>query len=417
MDARRREQPRRPALRFGPFRLEGPDGLLWRQDRVVPLPPKPTAVLWSLASRAGQLVTKAELLDAAWPDTVVTEAVLTGSIRTLREALGDEPTRPRYVETVHRRGYRFVEPVHVEAEQVLPTAPMAAAAPPPRPPIETPAPALYACVGRDAELARLRQAFEAAGQGHRQTVFVAGEPGIGKTSLVDAFVAELRRGQPIRVGRGQCVEQYGGGEPYLPLLEVLGGLGTGPDAATVVAGLRKHAPSWLAQLPALLPWGERDALRHHVEGLSRPRMLRELADLADALAATCPLLWVLEDLHWSDPSTVEALAIIARRRGPAPLLVVGTYRPVELILQQHPLKAAKEELRSHGQCAEIVLGPLSDAAVADYLTRRAPGTSAPSDVTAFVQRRTQGHPLFMAALADYLVAEGLLTGLATPAGD
>src|SRR5262245_64158879 len=164
MDARRREQPRRPALRFGPFRLEGPDGLLWRQDRVVPLPPKPTAVLWSLASRAGQLVTKAELLDAAWPDTAVTEAVLTGSIRTVREALGDEPTRPRYVETVHRRGYRFVGPVHAEAvagKQALPTAPADAAVSLPGPTVETPAPAY---VGRDAELARLRQAFEAAGR-------------------------------------------------------------------------------------------------------------------------------------------------------------------------------------------------------------------------------------------------------------
>jgi predicted ATPase/DNA-binding winged helix-turn-helix (wHTH) protein len=416
MDARRREQPRRPALRFGPFRLEGPDGLLWRQDRVVPLPPKPTAVLWWLASRAGQLVTRAELLEAVWPDTAVTEAVLTGSIRALRETLGDEPTRPRYIETVHRRGYRFVVRVEADAgEQALPTAPVTAAAPPPRPPVETPAPGPYACVGRDAELGRLRQAFEAAGQGHRQTVFVAGEPGIGKTALIDAFVAELRRGQPVRVGRGQCVEQYGGGEPYLPLLEVLGGLGTGPGAAEVVAGLRQHAPSWLAQLPALLPWAERDTLRHHVEGLSRPRMLRELADLADALAAACPLVWVLEDLHWSDPSTVEALAILARRRGSAPLLVVGSYRPVELILRQHPLKAAKEELRSHGQCAEIVLGPLSDAAVAAYLARRAPGGSAPPDVTTFVQRRTQGHPLFMATLADYLVAEGMLAGPATAA--
>jgi DNA-binding winged helix-turn-helix (wHTH) protein len=82
----------------------------------VPLPPKPTAVLWALASRAGQLVTKAELLDAAWPDTAVTDAVLTGSIRALREALGDVPTRPRYVETVHRRGYRFVAPVQGEAD-------------------------------------------------------------------------------------------------------------------------------------------------------------------------------------------------------------------------------------------------------------------------------------------------------------
>jgi adenylate cyclase len=95
-------------LRFGPFRLDGREGLLWRRNRVVPLPPKATAVLWCLASQAGQLVTKAALLEAGWGETVVSEEVLTGCIRALRRALGDDPKRRRYIETVHRRGYRFV---------------------------------------------------------------------------------------------------------------------------------------------------------------------------------------------------------------------------------------------------------------------------------------------------------------------
>ncbi|MCI0458192.1 MAG: AAA family ATPase, partial [Gemmataceae bacterium] len=373
-------------------------------------------MLWGLASRAGQLVTKQALLELGWPGIAVGEAVLTVSIRALRQILGDDPGQPRFIETVHRRGYRFVARVETNAdEQTPPTSTMAAAVPLADPSVEiAPRPA-YACVGRDAELARLRQAFEAAVRGHRQTVFVAGEPGIGKTSLIDAFVANLRGGSPVRVGRGQCVEQYGAGEPYLPLLELLGELGAGPGAAEVVTALRQHAPSWLAHLPALLSGAERDALRHQVEDFTRPRMLRELADLADALAAACPLLWILEDLHWSDASTVEALAIIARRRTRAPLLVVGSYRPAELILRQHPFKAAKEELRGHGLCSEVVLGPLRAAAVADYLARRTPGAPAPPDVTLFVQRRSQGHPLFMAALADYLVAEDMLVGPATPA--
>ena len=402
------------ALTFGPYRLEGPEGLLWRRGRVVPLPPKATCVLWGLASHPGQLVTKQALLEIGWPDTAVGEAVLTVTIRTLRQVLDDDRSEPRYIETVHRRGYRFVAPVEASADEQAPTTS------PAEPPALGSAPAVeswslepHACVGRDEELARLRVAFEAARRGQRQTVFVAGEPGIGKTALIDAFVAELRRSQPVMVGRGQCVEQYGAGEPYLPLHELLGGLGSGAGATQVLAGLRQHAPSWLAQLPALLPREERDALRHQIEGFTRPQMLRELADLADALAAACPLVWILEDLHWSDPSTVEALAIIARRRVHSPLLVVGSYRPVDLIMRQHPLKAAKEELRSHGQCVEIVLGPLSDAAVATYLARRSPEGTAPADVTALVQGRTQGHPLFMATLADYLVAQGMLTGPAT----
>src|SRR5688572_26968455 len=92
-----------PALSFGPYRLEGPDGLLRRGPRVAPLSRKAVAVLWCLASRAGQLVRKADLFAAVWPATAVTEGVLTGCIRELRRALDDDRRQPRYIETIHRR--------------------------------------------------------------------------------------------------------------------------------------------------------------------------------------------------------------------------------------------------------------------------------------------------------------------------
>jgi DNA-binding winged helix-turn-helix (wHTH) protein len=100
-----------PALCLGPYHLEGREGLLWRHDHVVALSPKAVAVLWRLISRAGRLVSKAELFAAAWPETAVTEGGLAVRIRELRRALGNETQRPRYIETVHRRGYRFVAPV------------------------------------------------------------------------------------------------------------------------------------------------------------------------------------------------------------------------------------------------------------------------------------------------------------------
>ena len=382
---------------------------------MVSLPPKATAVLWALVSRAGQLVTKQALLELGWPDTVVGEAVLTVSIRALRQVLDDDASQPRYIETVHRRGYRFVARVESNADGPGPSAAPTAIASPGAEPRSS----LRSLRRTRAWAARPSWAVPAGLRGRPAGSPADGLRGRRAGHREDGGDRRLRGraapGQLVRIGRGQCVEQYGAGEPYLPLLEILGDLGAGPDAAAVVAGLRQHAPSWLAHLPALLPGAERDALRHEVAESTRPRMLRELADVADTLAAAAPLVWVLEDLHWSDPSTVEALALIARRRGPARLLVIGSYRPVELILREHPLKAAKEELRAHGECAEIVLGSLSDAAVADYLTRRAPGAAVSAEVTAFVQGRTQGHPLFMATLADHLVAEGLLAGPATRA--
>src|SRR5262245_27108152 len=247
---------------FGGYRLEGPQGLLRRGDRVVRLPPKATLVLWRLASQAGRLVTKDQLLEAGWPDTAVTEAVLTVCIRNLRKRLGDTSARPRYIETVHRRGYRFVAPVTpVNAEATSPTLPgrqasiarSAAPAPTGVVPVSFGAPVLPAplCVGREAELAELGMLYGAARRGQRQVVFITGDAGMGKTTLVDSFIATLPRDEALLIGRGQCVEQHGAGEPYLPLLEALGQLCAGPGGGMIVTQLSRYAPSWLQQLPSM----------------------------------------------------------------------------------------------------------------------------------------------------------------------
>src|SRR5262249_16712830 len=103
--------PHQPLLHFGPYRLDTATGQLWRHSQVIDLPPRVLAVLGHLVAHAGQLVTKEALLAAGWPDTAVTEWVLTTCMRDLRRALGDDARQPHYIETVHRRGYRFVAAV------------------------------------------------------------------------------------------------------------------------------------------------------------------------------------------------------------------------------------------------------------------------------------------------------------------
>src|SRR5262245_36550054 len=137
-------------------------------------------------------------------------------------------------------------------------------------------------------------------------------------------------------------------------------------------------------------------------------MLRELAEGLEALSAAHPLILVLEDLHWSDASTVEALALLARRRDPARLLVLGTYRPVDLIVYDHPLKRVKQELAAHAQCVEVPLRELSAPAVAAYVAQRGVAPEAQAGVTAVVYRRTEGHPLFMVQMLDYLTHQDVL---------
>ena len=102
-----------PALTFGPYRLEGPHGPLAQRSQIVNLPPKALAVLWALATQAGQVVTKEALLETVWPETVVGEDALVFQIQTLRQALDDNARRPRHIKTVHRVGYRFIGKVEI----------------------------------------------------------------------------------------------------------------------------------------------------------------------------------------------------------------------------------------------------------------------------------------------------------------
>jgi DNA-binding winged helix-turn-helix (wHTH) protein/predicted ATPase len=388
-------------LVFGGFRLDISNAQLWRGRQEIALRPKAFAVLAHLVEHAGQLVTKPQLLDAVWPKTFVTDAVLKDCVRQLRDALSDDARAPRFIETVQRRGYRFVAQVSKEpAVSHLPGLR-------PLPIRDSTAPLAATVLGRESELARLNGWLERALGGDRQVVFVTGEPGIGKTTIVNAVWSEAAlRG--MWVARGQCLEHYGAGEAYLPVLDGLSRLGRSPDRERLIELLRRHAPSWLLELSSLISAPERDALRQQVIASTRERMLREMADAIEVITAEVPLMIVLEDLHWSDYSTLDLIAFLARRRDPARLIVIGTYRPVDVILSEHPLKEVKRELQAHDLCRELPLEYLTEAAVEQYLAVRLPGHRLPKHLAGLIHRRTEGNPLFMVNLFEYLLAEGVI---------
>ena len=120
---------------FGPFRLDATTAILWRDAVVLPLPPKPFAVLAYLVAHAGQVVTKERLLEAVWPNTAVTEGVLKTCLGQIRQVLGETARHPQYIATLHRRGYRFVAPVvaYTEAGAASATVPPFATRPSPTP--------------------------------------------------------------------------------------------------------------------------------------------------------------------------------------------------------------------------------------------------------------------------------------------
>jgi predicted ATPase len=242
--------------------------------------------------------------------------------------------------------------------------------------------------------------------GKRHIVFVTGEPGIGKTALVDTFARNMVSDRAVWVARGQCLEQYGTSEAYLPVLEAIGRLCR--EHKEFVDVLRANAPMWLLQLPSLVSASDREVLSREVSGASRERMLREIADALEVLTADVPLVLILEDLHWSDYSTLDLISYLATHRQAAQMMLIGTYRPVEVIVSGHPLKAVKSELLAKQQCEELALEYLSEEAIANYLDVRFRKNRFPTELAALIHKRTEGSPLFMVNAVDYLVAERLV---------
>ena len=162
---------------------------------------------------------------------------------------------------------------------------------------------------------------------------------------------------------------------------------------------------WLAHLPGLVSEPELERLQGRLHGRRR-RMLRELAEALEVLTADRALVLVLEDLQWSDHATVEALAYLAQRPEPARLLVLGTYRPVEVLLQGHPLRGMVQELCGRGQGVDLRLEFLSAADVAAYVAGRLGGPVAPPRGVRL--SRTDGNALFMVNIVEHLVQQGMV---------
>ena len=395
----RRRTARTGILEFPPFGLDTVNECLWRRrddggDERIRMTPKAFAVLRYLVEHAGRLVTQEELLEALWPDTFVQPEVLKSQILDIRRVLADRPKNPLFIETLPRRGYQFIAPIKdATAELTLGGKP-----------------STRKLIGRKAALCQLSEYLQSALRGHRQIVFVTGEPGIGKTALVDEFQRQVAtNANPIRIARGQCVEGYGGTEGYYPMLEALGQLCRRPGGDSVVQILATQAPTWLVQFPALIKPEQRESLQHELLGTTRERMLREISEALETIASESPLLLVFEDLLWADHSTVDLISALARRRQSARMMLIGTYRPPDVALSDHSLKALKQDLLIHHLCREVALEPLEEAEVTEYLAAEWGGAVVPEGLAGLIHRYTEGNPLFMVTVLEHMKERQLIT--------
>lgn len=399
-------------LRFGPFELRPNECRLLCGQREIPLRAKTLAVLRYLTTHAGDLATKDELMAWVWPGTVVSESVLATSISELRRALEDAPRDPRYIQTVHGVGYRFLAPVAVGDSAVFDSASRVADAPATSSTnhAATPTsghagidevlaqgttPFVHFC-GRVAELGILDQQLELAKRGNCRVVFVAGGPGEGKSALVHSF-AERASGS-ARIAIGQSLPEYDVGEPFLPVIEALARLLRSPGGADLREEVQERSPRWAGIIDNRSP----------TESVSRDRLLHELVGVLAALSAQRPLVLLLEDLHWADPSTLALLRALSLRSDAMRLLLLGTYRPIDAILSDREIGEIRRDVVLKNRGREIAMTPLNLEDVRAYCERRYQSAAVAAALAEPAWSRSGGVPLFLVALADQLEGEGVL---------
>lgn len=376
---------------FGPFRVNAAERTLLRDGAQVALTDKVFELLLLLVRNRGHALTKPELMQQLWPDTVVEENNLTVNISTLRKALGETASERRYIETLSRRGYRFVADAR-EARAELGLESIAKGRP--------------TFVGREAELGQLLDLLGRARGGQGRVVFIDGEPGMGKTELAEQFLGLAHAQGRLFIAQGRCLEQYGTGEAYLPFLEACRALLLGPDHDRIAPLVRQHAATWFAQFGG--PSGSSDSgqLRQEVRGASSASMLREMGDALEALSRLEPVVLLLEDMHWADPSSSDLLRLLAQRAASRRLLIVATLRGSEVELENHPMKNLRRELLAHDQCDQLVLPLLDQAAIASYIDARFQPHELGPELSALIVKTTEGHPLFATRLVQMLVERG-----------
>jgi predicted ATPase len=279
-------------------------------------------------------------------------------------------------------------------------------------------------VGRDAERAALRRAYDRVKEGRSLLAAVTGEAGMGKSTLTEDFLREIGVGadRPI-IARGRCSERLAGAEAYLPILEVLEDVLRRSTGVSMDQVMRTVAPTWYMQVATRSEHPSVVDMRREAPAVSQERMKRELAALFEDLSRTRPVVVFLDDLHWADVSTIDVLNYLARRFADLRMLVLVTYRQSEMALAQNRFSDVSADLHAHGLFEHVALDSLSAGDVERYLALEFPGHQFPPAFASFIHGKTEGTPLFMADLLRYLRDSGALAerhgkwGLQRPIAD
>ncbi|MBW2289732.1 MAG: AAA family ATPase [Deltaproteobacteria bacterium] len=393
--------------RFGEFELDNSLYELRRDEQILEIGPRVFDVLAYLIDHSDRLVSKDELIQRVWGATAMSSSSVPTCIAAVRKVLGDDPADPQYIETLRGRGYRFIAELvqHLDAAEAGGHSAVAT-------------PALAGDFGRsifverENELAALYAAFERTLSGTPQLVLVSGEPGIGKTRLLEEFALTTRDDGAV-VLLGRAIE--GEGAPaFWPWVQIVRTCVDFSDATTVPTALGPLASSLLTmvpelseQLPNLPPPPKLDPDQ------ARFRLFDAVAALLTRAASERPLVVLLDDLHRADTASTRLLQFATREIRDAPILFIGTYRDAELSAESSRTKTLSDLAREEPtRC--IHLHGLTLDGVEKFVHHSAPQQRAASEalVTALYDQ-TGGNPFFLTQVVHLLAAEGRLDGYGT----
>jgi predicted ATPase len=371
-------------FRFADCILDADRFELQRGGETVPVQPKVLRLLLFLLENRARTVTKDEILAALWPDVATTEGSLTRAVSFARAALGESERDGKVIKTVRGRGYGIGVPVIVES-------------PPGDEPAGPPPAGDFLC--RDKELALARDALHEVLRGRGQLLLLVGDPGIGKTRLATEL-ADIARARGARAFWGRC-HPGEGGRAFWPWIQILRGCVAECGADSTYASLGEAAAEVAELVPELrerlpeLPPPERDpgeALQRLFDGVTR---------LLAEQAAAVPMVLVLDDLHCADEPSLRLLGFLARELVAARLLVVGTYRDVEVSVGHRLLDTLSELARLHHPKRKILLRGLTQGCVRRFIERMTGAEPSPALVAA-CHARSEGNPLFLLELIQWM---------------
>lgn len=409
-------------IEFAGFAFETGGNLLMRGGTVVSLEPSAARVLRYFLESGGRLVSKEELLETVWRDVFTTEDVLKRAVSQIRRALGDDAQNPRFIETHHRRGYRFIAAPQ-SGEQ---SAPVDLKSPPEKPAevfekTDGGDPNFDCFVGRSREIIFLQTEFRRVQSGAGQSVLLVGEPGIGKTQTAARFTdwaTATHHAVPLRMRFFDYEASYL--PPFDLFLDLLG------EACAKIF----EADAAVLKGENLIEFVERQLnIRLPDELLTNSTEVRQSADASRIIAplAECfarlsrkrPLVLIFDDVQWADETSRKIIGYLMRITADAPLMIVGLARRAETENALHALAEWLQKQAVYRSFTTLELAPLSTENCRELIEEVFGGrlytAAIPTAEVEKLRRATGGNPYFLVETLRLLINENAIEKVA--AGD